>query len=31
MANAVLDIELIRTFVAVCEEGSFRAAATRIH
>ena len=30
LATALLDNDLMRTFVAVCEEGSFRAAAERI-
>ncbi|WMS42130.1 LysR family transcriptional regulator [Acuticoccus sp. MNP-M23] len=31
MAAATLDAELIRTFVAICETGSFRAGAERVH
>jgi len=31
MQSPLLDTELIRTFVAICEAGSFRAAAGRVH
>ncbi|MEM0908865.1 MAG: LysR family transcriptional regulator, partial [Pseudomonadota bacterium] len=31
MATPLIDTDLIRTFVAVCDSGSFRAGAERVH